>query len=89
MQSSAELAPGVSDGVNGLANDVYRRDHRIQQYLVGIRLPFPSLKVRMVALGWGRSTAVILRHSLTLKSRVKGSPLTGRRRLRNCLNPTP
>ena len=87
------LAPGVSyggsDGVNGLADDVYRRDHRIQQYLVGIQLPFPSLKVRMVVLGLGRSTAVILRHTLTLKSRAKGTSLTGRKRLRNCMNPTP
>ena len=88
MRRSVGFAPGVSDGVIGFADDADRRDHRIQQYLVGIRIPFPSLTVQMVVLGLERSTAVILRRTLTLKSRAKGRPLTGRRKLRNFMNPT-
>ena len=64
VQSSAELEPGISDGVNGSVDDAYRRDHMIHQYLVGIRIPFPSLAVQMVVLGLEENTAVILRRSL-------------------------
>ena len=55
VRRSVGFAPGVSDGVNGFADDAYRRDHKIQQYLVGIRIPFPSLTVTPSEGKWGIS----------------------------------
>ena len=68
MLRSVGFAPEVSDGVNGSANDVHclvgLYHTTINQYLVGIRIPFPNLAVQMVVLGLEENTAVILRRSL-------------------------